>query len=1193
MKRSVLAIGMSVVLGVTSLVAGNPLPAQATGSCADYLFVGARGTGGAPQGNGLTPSSYTNAPAEGMSQFVFDTFDGLRTAAAASGKVVEGVALYYPASSPGLMPGSSVWSPFKNVYNYSAGLGAQALETLIEAKTLACPDTRFILAGYSQGADALSRGLDLLDPADKELIAATVLFGDPKFNPTDSMANFGGFDPTRGGLGGQRTQKWDQRIDSPVFSYCHYGDVICQASVRFNVGGQPGWYWDLNSIQQIMNREYLGNPFGAHENYDSAGDVASAIERVSFDLSLSLSTECSEPLDVVFLIDDSNAMEDQLNSIRDSAWDITEAVRDRTSNARMGIVTFAGWGTGSSGLSNVSQSLTTSQMDVFNAFQGLNHGGGSFLPGTSTPIATAYSGLVETGSINWRSNARKIVIVASASALNGNSEMGPEVTSIERGTVRANLTSIRSRLNADVIIATDDLDVGTWQEDIAGMTGGTVVRVEDPDYVGANMIEFIQDAVLIPEAHITGPVRTTVGTATPFSIASLRPFIPCDGGIYWGAPPQSKTSGPQSYSSIDPLTWSTFDEPGIYTVEATVTTPSGDVRYETEVEVAAAPENLPPAPLVTSSIDGSEVTIRWNRDVTNQSEYYAIRTISGDLLEAFSSDSGGEEFNYVYSGTSPNPALPIEVYAGNSLGETKAIPMVSAEEADYEQRSMILGEVAGQVLTLSGDSSPIFDQLRAGLGGPLSFDLSGDYGAKFVPNSGAPMLIDMTNIDADLTFDGSDWTAEFHFGDEVDQNGRFAWQRMSGDFLVDLFDGANILLEAGGSPLALRIDGETSVVETAPNAQTPPASGVELDYYGGSWYDQTIFGGHNFAYDESLFPAASGQANPREYDWSAEPITDIHLFINGAEIPTNASVSLYTVHESTTTDEASIQFEIFGPIGDGTLETYRDFLRYGMVTFRVGSGPINKVKFLASTQDTLDIFPPTGLPDFNEVPQPYVGQYRQVLWSPKYFVGWNAGHVGTLSISPVGLPDGVSVVNGGETLTGIPTFQGRYDFDVTAADDSGSATHTFTLTVGPSYADDVWRLDPTSIARQSDGTLKLRLNRPDFFSVDNRNVTRNLPAFTEANMSSHTTETFTPFDLHFYDTSGDEIAVSGDFEIEIDHDVNTGYIQVRSDNAVVESNSTADANEFWSSDIRITFKRGATGAQNTIWKSRNLVYVLP
>ncbi|MEJ6489234.1 cutinase family protein [Leucobacter sp. USCH14] len=187
----------------------HPEPVVDPVDCDPYLVVTARGTGEPSQGQLLSPVA--------------------RTISQARPGDVETLDLDYPADTDVKEGGT---------------IGVRTLVDVLNVQAEACPDQRFVLLGYSQGAlvvgDALAAPDDRMvgptvgtvgeDALDRVL--AIVLYGDPRF-VGDEEYNVGSFDPATDGL----LPRPDDALDAfgdRLRDYCVAGDFICQSSLDFD-----------------------------------------------------------------------------------------------------------------------------------------------------------------------------------------------------------------------------------------------------------------------------------------------------------------------------------------------------------------------------------------------------------------------------------------------------------------------------------------------------------------------------------------------------------------------------------------------------------------------------------------------------------------------------------------------------------------------------------------------------------------------------------------------------------------------------------------------------------------------------------------------------------------------------------------------------------------------------------------------
>jgi hypothetical protein len=202
--RTVLTIAATGVVGAAGLlVAPLTFAAQAPGNaCPDVEVIGARGTTERPGlGVLLTPL------AQRLTRELPET--------------VRSTAVDYPAS-----------------FSYTASVrqGVTSLAADLRETAAACADTRFVLAGYSQGAnvvgDALAgrsvRGRAAAQPAIPAALAdrvvAVLLFGDPTFTAGEDF-NVG--DGTRSGVF-PRGAGGLAAVADRTQSFCNRNDRFCQ-----------------------------------------------------------------------------------------------------------------------------------------------------------------------------------------------------------------------------------------------------------------------------------------------------------------------------------------------------------------------------------------------------------------------------------------------------------------------------------------------------------------------------------------------------------------------------------------------------------------------------------------------------------------------------------------------------------------------------------------------------------------------------------------------------------------------------------------------------------------------------------------------------------------------------------------------------------------------------------------------------
>lgn len=216
-------------LGLAVLVAGLALAGLATGTaaaapgCADFHWIGAAGSG-QRDGAGLTANG-------GMGDVVYESYEQLRADLLANGRTITAEAVQYPAAPVPLEGGLGGWLDFMD----SVDDGSVATAEQFEAFTEQCPDTKVVLAGYSQGAMVIHRNLH--DLADDPHVAAALLIADGDRLPVDTTINLGSTAVVPGSgqgvaqehsfLASTNTSMLAPEIGARTVSVCDVGDPVC------------------------------------------------------------------------------------------------------------------------------------------------------------------------------------------------------------------------------------------------------------------------------------------------------------------------------------------------------------------------------------------------------------------------------------------------------------------------------------------------------------------------------------------------------------------------------------------------------------------------------------------------------------------------------------------------------------------------------------------------------------------------------------------------------------------------------------------------------------------------------------------------------------------------------------------------------------------------------------------------------
>src|ERR1700754_2446174 len=165
------AVAGSGFVGLTSGVA-NAAP-----GCPDVHWFGAAGSG--------ERDGYEATADGGMGEIVYQSYRALEQQLAQEGRTITAEAVDYPAKDVPADAGIGDWADYMG----SVDQGTAALGGQYAAFTAQCPETKVVLAGYSQGAMVVHRNLH--DLAADPHLAAALLIADGDRLPVDTTINMG------------------------------------------------------------------------------------------------------------------------------------------------------------------------------------------------------------------------------------------------------------------------------------------------------------------------------------------------------------------------------------------------------------------------------------------------------------------------------------------------------------------------------------------------------------------------------------------------------------------------------------------------------------------------------------------------------------------------------------------------------------------------------------------------------------------------------------------------------------------------------------------------------------------------------------------------------------------------------------------------------------------------------------------
>jgi hypothetical protein len=134
-------------------------------------------------------------------------------------------------------------------YRRSVNAGINNLSSFLAAFHTRCSSKPIVLVGFSQGAQVAGNVYQSIATAVRKKIVALALFGDPRFNPDQTEADFATYDPSLKGVwatpppGANGTVRTFASGEvSSVHNYCVQYDPVCNWSLANGVNCAPGLY---------------------------------------------------------------------------------------------------------------------------------------------------------------------------------------------------------------------------------------------------------------------------------------------------------------------------------------------------------------------------------------------------------------------------------------------------------------------------------------------------------------------------------------------------------------------------------------------------------------------------------------------------------------------------------------------------------------------------------------------------------------------------------------------------------------------------------------------------------------------------------------------------------------------------------------------------------------------------------------
>lgn len=213
--------------------------------------------------------------------------------------------------------GAKVSSGAAYAYGESVKQGIAELKTHLNAMAKSCPGTKFVLGGYSQGAQVITSALPDLAP---EKIIFAAAFGDPKLYLPEgegllppaclgqSLSDYRIYVPncytaagSLGALKPYRPDNWAGKLGL----WCTDKDLVCGAGLRVKKSEDGD-----NLAEQLFN-----GTISAHTAYESSGVIASAAKTIAGKIAAAFSRRVSAPAAVFENRDTAVLVDAKINTL--------------------------------------------------------------------------------------------------------------------------------------------------------------------------------------------------------------------------------------------------------------------------------------------------------------------------------------------------------------------------------------------------------------------------------------------------------------------------------------------------------------------------------------------------------------------------------------------------------------------------------------------------------------------------------------------------------------------------------------------------------------------------------------------------------------------------------------------------------------------------------------------------------------
>lgn len=634
--RSILSIGALAVL----CIAGSVHASSAHAACPPFEVLGARGSG-------QDKTEAERRRDENMGPEIHSFYGSLRTLLGSG--AVKGYGVQYPAVDALSRAGAAAAIHLGGAYTDSVREGAADVKQRIGIRRASgCGATKFILAGYSQGAQVM--GDVLRDPGIRKSVAAVALFGDPYFNG-DSQSARGDYDPSLYGVFGPRPE-WPADLNGHVFSYCHLHDWICNESERHHI---------LGTDVDVYVRSTAGRP-GPHKTYVSQGDTGMAAREVARAIGYTPSPiPYSGPLDIAFVIDSTGSMADEIEEVKENVTALAGQIAAIDSDYRLALVEYKDEEAEESEFQARLDLAFSNDVSAFDlALSKLEAtGGGDY-------AESVYSGLMTALGLDWRAGAKKIVVqIGDAPAKDPEPLTGFTLRAVQSKALSVDPATV------DTIQSGEEEEASSSFSAIAAATGGQYVQLPESGLSG--LVPAISSEVrrntTAPAATLTAPSQAVAGTPVTFSAGASHDVGEAIAGYDW----DFDGDGVFDASTAAPVASHVYLAPFVGTAVVKVRSMSGLSSLATApIAVIGATARRPAKPKhLRGSRHGTNLTLQWRAGKGALPQWFTVFDSKGHPIARIVPAGADRKFEVVIHNIVPRRRYRFSIAAGSEGGESR------------------------------------------------------------------------------------------------------------------------------------------------------------------------------------------------------------------------------------------------------------------------------------------------------------------------------------------------------------------------------------------------------------------------------------------------------------------------------------------------------------------------------------------